>query len=293
MRVTPEILRQVKAIELKTRRLIDTLFSGEYRSVFRGQGIEFAEVRAYEQGDDYRAIDWNVSARMGHPYVKTYSEERQLTLFLVIDQSGSFRFGDPVAKLTVASEVAAVLALAAARHGDRVGALRFAGRVEGVVRPARGREHALRVLRDLIALDGESAGTNLQAALRYAGRLLHHRAIVVVVSDFRARDWVEALTRLRARHDVVAITVDDPREASIPDAGWIEFWDQESGRHVLVDTSHPPVRTTLALEAARFFRERNELLRQTGVDHIALTTGRPYAGPLHEGFARRARRLRR
>src|SRR5216117_2844674 len=149
--VTPEVLRQVKVIELRTRSLVSSLFTGEYRSMFRGQGIEFAEVREYQQGDDFRAIDWNVSARMGHPFVKTYHEERENTLLLVVDQSGSCQFGRPYTKAGLAVEVAAVLALAAARHNDRVGALMFADKVELIVRPAKGRPHALRVIRDLVA----------------------------------------------------------------------------------------------------------------------------------------------
>jgi uncharacterized protein (DUF58 family) len=293
VKVSAEILRQVKAIELRTRDLIDSLLAGEYRSVFRGQGIEFAEVRAYEQGDDYRAIDWNVSARMGHPYVKTFVEERHLTLLLVVDQSGSFHFGDPTSKSRVATDVAAILALAAARHNDLVGALQFSDRIEAVVPPARGRPHALRVIRDLLASQPQSSGTNLQAALRYAARLLHHRSIVAILSDFRARDWAESLARLASEHDVVAITVDDPRETELPDAGWVEIEDRETGQLVLVDTGHEPTRNRVAVEGERFRAERARLLAQSGVDHIALSTGRPYASELHEGFARRARRLKR
>ena len=170
--VSPEVLRQVKAIELRTRRLVTSLFSGEYRSVFRGQGIEFAEVRAYEHGDDFRSIDWNVSARMGSPYVKTFEEERELTILLVVDRSGSVEFGRPVAKSERAVEVAAVLALAAARQNDRVGAVVFSDGIDHVVRPAKGRPHALRVIRDLLAFEAEGKGTNISGALRYAARLL-------------------------------------------------------------------------------------------------------------------------
>ncbi|MGH7644637.1 MAG: DUF58 domain-containing protein, partial [Gemmatimonadales bacterium] len=168
--------------------------------MFRGQGIEFAEVRAYQQGDDFRSIDWNVSARMGHPFVKTFMEERELTLLLVVDQSGSQHFGRPYTKAGLAVEVAAVLALAAARHHDRVGALLFADRVERVVPPAKGRGHALRVIRDLVAFQPQGRATNLAGALRYAARLLRHRAIVVVLSDFRAEGWEEPLGQLATRH---------------------------------------------------------------------------------------------
>src|SRR5437762_6101040 len=249
--VTPEVLRQVKGIELRTRTLVNTLFTGEYRSVFRGQGIEFAEVRAYQQGDDFRSIDWNVSARMGHPFVKTFHEEREITLLLIVDQSGSCQFGRPYTKAGLAVEVAAVLALAAARHNDRVGALMFADKVEFVVRPAKGRPHALRVIRDLVAFTPRGSGTNLAEALRYAAKLLRHRAIVVVLSDFRAEGWEDPLGQLAAGHDVVAITIDDPRERELPDAGWVDMEDAETGQRGLLDPSHGRTRTRVRVAAGR------------------------------------------
>jgi uncharacterized protein (DUF58 family) len=291
--VGAEVLRQVRAIELRTRRLVNTLFSGEYRSVFRGTGMEFAEVRAYEQGDDYRAIDWNVSARMGSPYVKTFHEERELTLLLVVDRSGSEEYGQPVAKAALGVEVAAVLSLAAARQNDRVGALIFSGSIDHVVRPRKGRRHALRVIRDLIAFEPEDPRTRIGPALAYAARLLRHRGIVVVLSDFRARGWEEPLTRLARRHEVVAITVDDPREFDLPDAGWIDVVDVESGERLLVDTSHQKARLRVAMGAEAFRLARARTLLQAQVDHIALRTDRPYAEALHRAFAERARRLRR
>jgi len=291
--VTPEVLRQVKGIELRTRGLVDTLFTGAYRSVFRGQGIEFAEVRGYQEGDDFRAIDWNVSARMGHPFVKSFAEERELTLLLVVDQSGSQHFGQPATKAGLAVEVAAVLALAAARHSDRVGALLFADEVEAVVRPAKGRAHALRVIRDLVAFHPRGRGTNLGEALRYAAKLLRHKAVIVVLSDFRAESWEDPLARLAARHDVVAITIDDPREVDLPDVGWIDLEDAESGERVLLDTAHPPTRIRARLAAERQLQERAKKLLQAGVDRVALRTDEPYAVSLRQAFARRARRMRR
>ncbi len=291
--VTPEVLRQVKGIELRTRALVNTLFTGEYRSVFRGQGIEFAEVRAYQQGDDFRAIDWNVSARMGHPFVKTFHEEREITLLLVVDQSGSCQFGRPYPKAGMAVEVAAVLALAAARHNDRVGALMFADKVEFVVRPRKGRPHALRVIRDLVAFTPRGRGTNLGEALHYAKKLLRHRSIVVVLSDFRAEGWEEPLARLAADHDVVAITIDDPREVELPDAGWVDMEDAETDQRVLVDTSHAPTRTRVRVAAERQLQVRTRKLIQAGVDRIALQTNVPYGPPLRRAFAERAKRLKR
>jgi uncharacterized protein (DUF58 family) len=286
-------MKQVKGIELRTRALVNTLFTGDYRSVFRGQGIEFAEVRAYQHGDDFRSIDWNVSARMGHPFVKTFMEERELTLLLLVDQSGSQHFGRPHTKAGLSVEVAAVLALAAARHNDRVGALLFADRVEFVVRPAKGRPHALRIIRDLVAFQPRGRGTNLAEALRYAARLLRHRAIVVVLSDFRAEGWEEPLGQLAARHDVVAITVDEPRELAVPDAGWVDLEDAETGRRMLVDTSHAPTRDRLRAAGERLLQDRARKLVQAGVDRVALRTDVPYAVPLRRAFAERARRLRR
>ena len=291
--VSSDVLRHVKQIELRTRRLVATLFSGEYRSVFRGHGIEFAEVRAYEQGDDYRAIDWNVSARMASPYVKTFMEERELTVLLVVDRSGSVEFGDPTTKAERAVEVAAVLALAAARQNDRVGAVVFSDGIDHVVRPAKGRRHALRVLRDLLAFQPARRRTNVAAALTYSARLLRHRSIIVVISDFRAPDWEQPLQRIARRHDVVAITIEDPRELALPDAGWIELEDTETGGTVLVDTSHGPTRTQIQIVAEQARLRRARALAQAQVDHVALRTDQPYAQELHRAFARRARRMRR
>ncbi len=291
--VGADVLRQVKRIELRARRLVNTLFSGEYRSVFRGQGMEFAEVRAYESGDDYRAIDWNVSARMGSPFVKTFVEERELTVLLVVDRSGSEEFGDPSTKAELGAEVAAVLALAAARQNDRVGALVFSGEIDHVVQPRKGRLHALRIIRDLLAFSPRDRRTNVAGALAYAGQLLHHRSIVVVLSDFRAAGWEEPLARLARKHEVVAITVDDPREAELPAAGWLELRDAETGESVLVNSDRADVRLAVAMAAEADRLARARAFTRARVDHVGLRTDQPYAEVLHRAFAERARRLRR
>lgn len=290
--ISPAILKQVKRIELRTRGLVTSLLAGEYRSVFRGLGMEFAEVRAYQDGDDFRAIDWNVSARLGHPYIKTFTEERELTVLLVVDQSGSARFGVPRTKADVGAEVAAVLALAAARQNDRVGALLFSDHVEQVIPPGKGRRHALRVVRDMLAFVPSGKGTDLAGALTYAAKLLRHRAIVVVLSDFAAPGWERPLRRLGLRHEVVAVTVDDPRERELPDAGWIELEDQESGRRVLVDSGDPGVRSRMAQASEKLRAQRALALRGAGVEQLLLATDQDYALPLHRAFARRARRRR-
>lgn len=291
--ITPDLLRQVKQIELRTRGLVAALFTGEYRSVFRGQGMEFAEVRAYGDGDDYRSIDWNVSARLGSPFVKTFAEERELTLMLVVDRSGSTEFGEPRSKAAVAVEIAAVLALAAAWHGDRVGALLFADKVERVVPPAKGRRHALRVIRDVLASAPAGRRTNLAAALTYALDLLAQRAIVVVLSDFLAEGWERPLRQLAARHDVVAVTVDDPRERLLPPGGWLELEDLETSSRRLLDLGREAVRRQASLESTRRVDDRRRILGAAGVDVVPLMTGEDYAVPLRRAFAARARRLHR
>lgn len=291
--VGADVLRQVKHIELRTRRLVGSLFSGEYRSVFRGQGMEFAEVREYQHGDDFRAIDWNVSARMGHPYVKLFEEEREVTLLLIVDRSGSVEFGGQVRKSDRAVEIAAVLALAAVRNNDRVGALVFSDDVDHVVPAAKGRLHALRVIRDLLAFKPVNRGTNLGGALTYSGKLLRHRSIVVVLSDFRAKAWEEQMRRLSRRHEVVAISIDDPREEELPDVGWIELEDAETRARLLVDTRALDTRTGLRVSAEEMRSARARSLERARVDHIVLQTDQPYAHILMQGFAKRARRFAR
>ncbi|HEV8358501.1 MAG TPA: DUF58 domain-containing protein [Gemmatimonadales bacterium] len=292
MTVPAELLKQVKGIALRTRGVVDSLFSGEFRSVFRGQGMEFAEVRAYEQGDDFRAIDWNVSARLGSPYVKTFTEERELTLLLVVDQSASTRVGTPITKAARSVEVAAVLALAGAREQDRVGGLLFSDRIEHVVRPGKGRRHALRLIRDLLAFQGTRRGTNLTSAIHFASRVLGHRGVVVILSDFLAEGWERALRELAVRHEVIAITMDDPREEDPPRAGWVEMEDAETGRHALVNTESAAAlrRWRAAVHARRV--QRAERLLGAGVEHIALTAASDYGLVLRRAFARRLRRRR-
>jgi len=288
--ISPDILRQVNAIALRARGMVDTLLAGEYRSVFRGQGMEFAEVRAYEAGDDFRAIDWNVSARFGSPFVKTFTEERELTVLVVVDLSASTRTGGPAPKASRAVEVAAVLALAAARQHDRVGALLFTDHPEHVVRPAKGRRHALRVIRDLIAFEPRGTGTDLAGAIRYAARLLRHRSIVVLLSDFQAEGWEQPFRHLASRHDVVAVTVDDPRELGPVPAGWIEFADAESGARALVDTADPRVARRWHTLAGRRQALRAQRIAAAGADHVALLTTEDFILPLRRVFTARLRR---
>jgi len=297
--VPREVLRQVRLIELRTRGWVNSLFSGEYHSVFKGQGIEFSEVREYEPGDDVRNIDWNVTARAGHPYVKKHVEERELTVLLALDLSGSEQWGTSGRfKAELAAEIAAVLALSAIRNNDRVGLLLFTDRVEHFVPPRKGRRHVLRLIRDVLAFRPKHQGTSLGAALDYAGRVLRHRSIVFLLSDFVVPTAsMESLRRdlklVTARHDLVAVRIADPREAELPDAGLLVLRDPETGEDVAVNTSRGSVRQAYALAVQRQADEIRRLLRQQAVDEVEVTTDGTWVGPLLQFFRRRERKRAR
>ena len=292
--VPPEILRQVKLLELRTRGLVNSLFTGEYRSVFKGQGMEFAEVREYQSGDEVRAIDWNVTARMGRPFVKRYVEERELTVMLAVDLSGSERFGTRVRfKSELASELAAVLAMSAIRNNDRVGAVLFSDRIEHVVPPRKGRRHALRLMRDLLVYEPQGTGTDLAAALEYTGKMLSHKAVIFVVSDFQSENIEQPLRLLAQRHDVVAVTVDDPSELALPDIGLARFVDPESGKTIDIDTSDKHVRARFAEAVADELQARRRLLRRLAIDEVPVSTDKGVVDPLIKFFRARETRARR
>jgi uncharacterized protein (DUF58 family) len=292
--VSPEVLRQVKLLELQTRGLVNSLFTGEYRSVFKGQGMEFAEVREYQAGDEVRSIDWNVTARMRRPFVKRYIEERELTVMLAVDLSGSERFGTRGRfKSELASELAAVLAMSAIRNNDRVGAVLFTDRIEHVVPPRKGRRHALRLMRDLLVFEPAGSRTDLPAALEFTGKMLGHKSIIFVVSDFQADDIEHPLKLLAQRHDVVAVTVDDPSERTLPDIGLARFVDPETGTTLDVDTSDPQVRAQFAASVEEELATRRRLLRRLAIDEIPVHTDGSVVEPLIRFFRARETRARR
>jgi len=306
--VPREILRKVRLIELRTRGLVDSRFSGEYQSTFKGQGIEFAEVREYQAGDDVRAIDWNVTARMGHPYVKKHVEERELTVLLLVDLSGSEQFGTRRRiKAEVAAELAAVLALSAVHNNDRVGLLICTDRVEHLVPPKKGRRHVLRLIRDVLAFRPTGRGTDLPAALDYAGRLLRHRSIIFVLSDFiwpapaaeaeghagpgnGAAAFAHTLRLVSRRHDVVAVRIEDGVEQMLPDVGVLALRDPETGLELMVDTGRRAVRAEYGARAAAEREELRRLFRRLGTDEVAVRTDAPYVEPLLAFFRARERR---
>ena len=292
--VPPEILRQVKLIELRTRGLVNSVFTGEYHSVFKGQGMEFAEVREYQPGDEVRSIDWNVTARMRRPFVKRYVEERELTVMLVVDLSGSERFGTQGRfKSELASELGAVLGMSAIRNNDRVGAMLFTDRIEHVLPPKKGRRHALRLIRDLLAFEPTGTKTDVSGAMQYLARMLRQHTIIFIISDFLDAEIERPLKRLAQRHDVVAITVEDPSERVLPDIGLVRFVDPESGQTIDVDTSDGDVRKRFAAATAEETAARQKLLRRLAIDEIVVRTDGGYVEPLLKFFRNRATRQRR
>lgn len=294
MGVPPEILRQVKLIELRTRGLVNSVFTGEYRSVFKGQGMEFSEVREYQPGDEVRSIDWNVTARMRRPFVKRYIEERELTVMLVVDLSGSERFGTVRRfKSELAIELAAVLAMSAVRNNDRVGVLLFTDRIEHVVPPRKGRRHVLRIIRDLLAFEPVGRGTDLVAAIDYTARMLKEHTIVFIVSDFLDADIDHPLKLMAQRHDVVAVTVEDPSERDLPDIGIARLIDPETGETFEVDTSHASVRSSYSTRVLKEREERKHLLRRLAIDEVAVRTEAGVVEPLLRFFHSRETQARR
>ena len=288
-----EILRKVRRIEIATRGLVNNVFSGEYHSVFKGRGMSFAEAREYQYGDDIRNIDWNVTARTGHPHVKVFEEERELTVMLVVDVSASTEFGTRECRKTdLAAELCGVLAFSAIKNNDKVGLILFSDRIERFVPPRKGRRHALRVLRELLYHPTQGAGTDLGAALEYLARVARRRAVVFLVSDFAAEGFEKPLSIAARRHDLVAVRVGDEREAAIPPMGLVEFQDPESGDRIVVDTSSPAFQDRYGERRAHLVGRLEEVLKRSRIDRIEVTTGVPYELSLRRFFEDRARRIR-
>jgi uncharacterized protein (DUF58 family) len=292
--VPHEVLRQIRRLQLKARRAVEDLLGGEYHSVFKGTGVVFEEVREYQPGDDIRTIDWNVTARMGHPFIKRFVEERELTVVLAVDGSASQHFASRLQeKREVAAELAAVLAFSAISNNDRVGLVQFTDRVEHFVPPRKGTRHVLRLIRDILFYEPKHTGTNLREALDFLNRVLRRRTIVFFLSDFLDRGFDRAFQRTGRRHDLVAIRIADPREEELPDVGLVEVEDPETGRHLLLDTTDPALRQ----EFARTARERTQALRQLAagakVDLVEVSTAGGHLDALIRFFRQREHRLGR
>jgi len=288
-----EILKKVRRIEIRTNRLVNESLAGEYHSVFKGRGMEFDEVREYTPGDDIRTIDWNVTSRMGHPYVKKYVEERELTVVLLVDASASGDFGTVGStKRAMAAEVCALLAFSAIRNSDRVGLLIFTDREERYVPPRKGRNHVLRVIREVLTFEPEGRRTNLTLALESLARGIRRRSVAFVVSDFLDSGFERALRIANRKHDLIALALSDPREMELPPVGILELEDVETGRRILVDTWDRDARGRFTEQARERAETRRRLFRQTKVDFVELSTALPYDVPLVRFFRERARRLR-
>ena len=291
--LTDELIARVRRIELTTRKLVSDGFAGEYHSVYKGRGMEFDEVRQYTPGDDVRSIDWNVTARTGQPHVKRYVEERELTVMLAVDVSGSGNFGTQERfKRDLAAELAAVLSLAATSNSDRVGLLLFTDRVELLIQPRKGRNHVLRMLRELLAFQPEGSGTDISLALDTVYALLKRRSIVFFVSDFLAdpESYRHPMLVANRRHDVAAFDLSDPLERQIPSVGVVALEDAETGRLRWVDTGNAEWRREFNEAVEGLERGKREVFSAAGVDRVSVTTGEDYVARVAAFFRNRLRR---
>jgi len=290
--ISRELVKKLKKIEIFTSRLANDQLAGSYHSVFKGRGMAFSEVRQYQPGDDVRFIDWNVSARMNDTYVKVFTEEREMTVMLLVDLSASGRFGSvDKPKIETVAEVAALLAFSAIKNNDRVGLILFTDQVERFVPPKKGRSHVMRVVTEILNADPKSEGTDLGVALDLLGGVGKRRAVAFLISDFIAEAYEKPLRVVSAKHDVIPIQVVDPREDELPDVGLALVEDLETGDLVEVDTSNLDVRANYAREAQRQRASREHLFRRLQLDHCTVSTDRDFVKPLTELFRLRQRRM--
>ncbi len=292
--LTRELLKKIRKIEIVTERLVRDRMAGQYHSVFKGSGIAFSEVREYMPGDDIRLIDWNVSARMNEVYVKLFTEEREMTVLLLVDMSASGRFGSrDQEKRELAAELAAILAFSAIRNNDRVGLIIFTDEVERFVPPKKGKKHVLRVISEILSFEPRSPRTHIGVGLEFLGRIARRRAVAFLVSDFLAPagQYDRALRIAAGRHDLVPVTVTDPLEEALPSLGLVDLMDPETGEVVVFDTSGPEGRA-FAQDVQRRREARESLFRRLSLDPISVRTDRPYLPALTSFFEARARRLR-
>src|SRR5258707_7424220 len=289
---TEEILKKIRALEIKTKGLVQTMFAGDYHSVFKGRGMNFEDVREYQPGDEIRAIDWNVTARLGTAFVKKFTEERELTVILVVDVSASGNFGSTTqSKRELAAEVACLLAFSAIRNNDKVGLILFTDRVELFIPPKKGRSHTLRLIREILFFQPQGRGTDPALALDYLNKIVTRRAVVFFISDFQAPDFSRALAVSGQRHDFVAIHINDEREKALPNIGIITLEDAETGDQVEINTADRKTRTRFSDLVNEQGPELSHTLRRNKIDAITLQTGRDYLPALRSFFKQRGRRL--
>ena len=293
MQSTKEILKKIRRLELRTRRFVETAFAGQYHSVFKGRGMNFDEFRQYQFGDEVRSIDWNVTARMGEPFVRKYVEERELTVMLLVDVSASGGFGTgSYSKRELAAEVASLLAFCAIRNNDKVGLLLFTDQVELYVPPRKGHTHTLRLIREILYFEPRGRGTNLANPLDFLNRVTTRRAVVFVVSDFQASDYDRELSICSRRHDLIALPVEDPGERALPNVGIVQLEDPETGKTFEVNFSDRRVRAEFQRVSQRHRQDREALFRRKKIDSVSLRTDQDYFPMLRSFFLRREQRLR-
>ena len=286
---TKEILKKIRRIEISTNRLVNNIFAGEYESVFKGRGMEFEEVREYQPGDEIRTIDWNVTARMGQPYIKKYVEERELVMMLLVDTSGSADFGTyQRTKAEIAAEISALLAFSAIKNSDKVGLICFTDDVELFVPPRKGIKHVLRVIREILYFEPQQRGTNISAALEYVDRVIRRKSVVFLISDFMDRGYEKRLQVTSKRHDLIAITLQDMREETLPNVGLIELEDAETGEAVILDTRDPKAREMYRQLNLRVAEARRKFFQSNKIDNIEIRTEESYVEPLIHFFRQRA-----
>ena len=283
-----DLLKKVRKIEIKTRGLTRQIFAGEYHSAFKGRGMTFSEVREYQYGDDIRTIDWNVTARFNHPYVKIFEEERELTVMLLIDVSASGDFGtEEHLKRGLITEIAAVLSFSAIENNDKIGVIMFSDRIEKFIPPKKGRKHILRIIRELLEFKPESSGTDISESLRFLTNAIKKRCTAFLISDFRDKGYARSLQVANNKHDVAALHVFDRRETSLPAVGLIRVLDAETGRERWIDTSRSRVRESYAMKWESHLEMMKEIFTRAGVDHVSLRTGDDYVKPLMRLFKKR------
>ena len=288
-----DIIKKIQRIKIVTNRMVSDVFAGEYQSVFKGRGMEFEEVREYQPGDEVRDIDWNVTARMGRPFIKKFVEERELTLMLLVDLSGSSQFGTKERfKSELAAELCAVLAFSAIRNKDKVGLIVFTDRIEKFVPPAKGSRHVLRVIREVLYFTPKGRGTDLGLALQYLSKVARRQTVAFLISDFQASDFEKALRIAKERHDLVPVVVGDPREEQLPPIGLISLGDPETGAETILDTSDSVIRDAFSRRRAEQREALLKLFRSSDMDAVQVSTGRPYEKDLLRFFRKRERKFR-
>ncbi|MEN8193472.1 MAG: DUF58 domain-containing protein [Bacteroidota bacterium] len=290
--LTKELLKQVKQIEIKTRNVVNEVFSGEYHSVFKGRGMEFSEVREYQIGDDIRSIDWNVTARFGHPFIKIFEEERELTVMLVIDMSGSLLFGSvDKTKQQIAAELSAILAFSAMKNNDKVGLILFTDRIEKFVPPKKGRSHGLRIIREVLSFKPEGNTTDIKGALEYLNHTIKRKSIAFLISDYIDSGYDKIMNIVGKKHDLIGVVLKDPRELQIPKSGLIKFKDAETGTLRYIDTNNKKVRSSF--EETLHFHDtmRKNIFMKSRLDAINIDISESYVKPLVNFFRKREKQL--